>query len=326
VNNSRYQLVVSVALALGLSGCASLVAEHIQGADSFGYEHVASDADIASLGFEKGRFCPSGEEPCVSYLAAKAMGGERLRYETELGSGASSTSVALDLSRKSVPGGLHGTVVLLHGYRASKEFMLNTALYFRFLGFDVLVPDLLGHGESGGEKGYGVRDRYIIDEFISAMHAPGEPLLLLGNSMGALTAAYVSGMRPEVNGVILQAPMLSFDEAVLRYTRANHPFLAALLGDQAIVSGALRALQEAKLEIGDTDINGPISMAQVPVLLFASPEDPVAPYEKFTHLKSNRVVVKALADRNHPSMVIVGNESSAAIIEWFEGLARERGS
>jgi pimeloyl-ACP methyl ester carboxylesterase len=156
VNNSRYLLVVSITLALGLSGCASLVAEYIQGAASFGYEHVVSDADITSLGFERGRFCPPGGEFCVGYLAGKAIGGERLRYETELGSGASSTSVVLDLSRESVPVGLHGTVVLLHGYRASKEFMLNTALYFRFLGFEVLVPDLLGHGESGGEKGYGV--------------------------------------------------------------------------------------------------------------------------------------------------------------------------
>jgi pimeloyl-ACP methyl ester carboxylesterase len=326
VNNSKYQLVVSITLALGLSGCASLVAEYIQGAASFGYEHVVSDADITSLGFERGRFCPPGGEFCVGYLAGKAIGGERLRYETELGSGASSTSVVLDLSRESVPVGLHGTVVLLHGYRASKEFMLNTALYFRFLGFEVLVPDLLGHGESGGEKGYGVRDRYVIDEFISAIHASGEPLLLLGNSMGALTAVYVSEMRPDVSGVILQAPMLTFDEAVLRYTKANHPYLATLLGDRAIVSGALRALQEAKLEVGDTDINGPISRAQVPVLLFASPQDPIAPYEKFTHLKSSGVVVKALTDRNHPSMVVVGNESGASIIEWLGDLERESGS
>jgi hypothetical protein len=43
-------------------------------------------------------------------------------------------------------------------------------------------------------------------------------------------------------------------------------------------------------------------------------------------LKSSVVVVKALADRNHPSMMVVGNESGASIIEWLEDLERESGS
>jgi hypothetical protein len=48
----------------------------------------------------------------------------------------------MQLTREHLPTSLHGTVLFLHGLRTSKEFMVFNALYFRFLGFRVIVPDL----------------------------------------------------------------------------------------------------------------------------------------------------------------------------------------
>jgi len=310
---------LAVIIIVGLSGCASLVTEYIPRTGSFDYENIASGEEIAALGFEKSRYCSSEIEPCISYLSGGKIDSNRLKYATELTSGASSIVVKLDLFRESVPTGLKGTVVL-HGFRTSKEFMLNSALYFRFLGFDVLVPDLLGHGESDGKKAYGVNDRHIINELISAKHDPGKKLFLMGNSMGAVTAAYLSKIRTDIDGIILQAPMQRFDEAVLSYTKANYPYFKLILSDDVIINSGLRALREANIKVIDTDINRIISPSSTPILLFASSNDPVAPYDQFKHMKSSEITVKELTDRNHPSMSIVGDESSKMIISWLKEL------
>ena len=312
-----FKLQFFLLVAMGLSGCASLVAEYIQHAGSFDYQSIASEEDITLLGFAKSRYCSSKTGLCISYLSGGKINDNHLEYETELTSGEFSTKVALNLTRESVPTELNGTVVLFHGFRASKEFMLNTALYFRFLGFDVLVPDLLGHGESDGAKAYGVDDRHIIDELISSKHDPEDRLFLLGNSMGAVTAAYLVRMRSDVDGIILQAPMLPFDEAVLRYTRVNHPYLKLIFSDDTIKDGSLRALNDAGLAVVDTDIGRIISPSRAPLLLFASSSDPVAPYAKFKRMRSVGITVKDLPNRNHPSMSVVGDASSQIIIDWL---------
>ncbi len=312
------KLPIVLTLVIGLSGCSSLVTEYIQRADSFDYDNITSEKQIAALGFKKGRYCSSTKAPCISYLSGSAIERKRLKYETELGSGSRLTQVSLNLAREAVPNALNGTVVLIHGFRASKEFMLNTALYFRFLGFDVLVPDLLGHGESDGEKAFGVNDRYIINELISANHTGSKSLLLLGNSMGAVTAVYLANMRDDVSGIILQAPMLKFDEAVLHYTKAKYPYLHQLISDDIILDGAVGALNEANLSVNDTDISPMLSPSNLPMLIFASSQDRIAPYYKFEHLTSERIRVEELPDRSHSSMGIVGDKSSQIIIDWLK--------
>lgn len=316
------KLVVAFFIAVSLSGCASLVTKYIQNADSFDYGNITTDSDIEALGFKKDQLCSADPKaPCISYLSGKAINNKKLQYTTELTDSTSSTTVSLNLSRESVPPHLSGTVVLIHGFRASKEFMLNSALYFRFLGFDVLVPDLLGHGESGGRKAYGVNDRYMINALITAEHAAGKQLYLVGNSMGAVSAVYLTAMRSDIDGIILQAPMLKFDEAVLRYTRTNFPYLQNFIGDDDVMNAAKRALNDANIELEETDISKQLSSSAVPVLLFASSDDPVSPYNKFAHLNAENVSVIDLPRRNHPSMSVVGNESSSIIINWLRKLA-----
>jgi pimeloyl-ACP methyl ester carboxylesterase len=316
------KLIVALFIAVGLSGCAALVTKYIQNAGSFDYASITADSDIEGLGFKKGKLCSADPNSlCISYFSGKAISNKKLQYTTELTDGMSSTTVSLNLSRESVPPNLSGTVVLFHGFRASKEFMLNSALYFRFLGFDVLLPDLLGHGESGGRKAYGVNDRHILNALITAEHASGKHLYLVGNSMGAVSAVYLTAMRPDIDGIILQAPMLKFDEAVLRYMRTSFPHLQRFIGDDDIANAAMRALMDANIELEETDIGEQLSSSAVPVLLFASSDDPVAPYDKFAHLNAENISVIDLPGRNHPSMSLVGNESSTIIVNWLSKLA-----
>ncbi|MEJ2445222.1 MAG: alpha/beta fold hydrolase [Exilibacterium sp.] len=317
---SLVRLSIILFVFLGLCSCTALVSEYLQKSNSFSYDSITSDNQIESLGFKKGKYCSSESKACISYLSGGPINNKCMKYHTELKSGSYDTEVTLNLSRESVPDGISGTIVLIHGFRASKEFMLNSALYFRFLGFNVLVPDLLGHGESEGRKTFGVRDRHIIDELITSEHSPEKNLFVLGNSMGAVTAAYLSTMRVDIKGVILQAPMLRFDEAVLRYTTTNYPYLKYIFNDKDILLGATAALSKENLTVQDTDIKPILASENVPVLLFASSQDLVAPYKSFADLNSDMVLVKELLNRNHPSMGVVDNKDSKIIIDWLKEL------
>ncbi|WP_124748976.1 alpha/beta hydrolase [Alteromonas facilis] len=294
------------------------MSEYLQSAESFDFGNIASEQQIAAQGFQKREFCSSNAQDCISYYVGRPLASKKLKYQTELDSGSTTTEVTLDISREDVIEVTPATIVLVHGFRASKEFMLNTALYFRFLGYNVIVPDLLGHGESSGAKAFGVGDSHIINELINKEHISEQPLYLLGNSMGAVAATHIAKMRNDVAGIILQAPMIDFDQAVLRYANANHPYLHRIMGDTSILEGALSALTDANLTVADTNILPILSTLSIPTLILASSQDPVAPFASFADLQSNTITVEDLPNRNHPSMAIVGDDSSEIILKWLK--------
>lgn len=316
MNFIRY--IIPLLGSLTLTGCASLVSSYLQSVDSFNYSSIGSSEQIAELGFIKREYCSAKEDRCTHYFIGEPLTSRRLQYQTEISSARSTTAVELSITRDSLPVYAPSTIVLMHGFRASKEFMVNTALYFRFLGFNVIVPDLLGHGDSAGAKTFGVVDSYVINEIISKEHVSQRNLYLLGNSMGAVAATRIASMRDDVHGLILQAPMLNFSEAVYRYSNSNYPFLVGLIGDEAILKGASSALSEANLTAADTDIMPLLSSLPIPLLILTSSADEVAPYASFAALLGEQLTVKNLTNRNHPSMAVVGDRDSAIILEWLE--------
>ncbi|WPZ01429.1 alpha/beta hydrolase [Idiomarina sp. OXR-189] len=316
MNFVRYMILLLGSLIL--TGCASIVSNYLQSADSFDYRSIGSSEQIAELGFTKREYCSANEDRCTHYFIGEPLTSRRLQYQTEISSARSTTAVELSITRDSLPVYAPSTIVLIHGFRASKEFMVNTALYFRFLGFNVIVPDLLGHGDSAGAKTFGVIDSYVINEIITKEHVSQRDLYLLGNSMGAVTATRIASMRDDVRGLILQSPMLNFSEAVYRYSNSNYPFLAGLIGDEAILEGASSALSEANLTASDTDIMPILSSLSIPLLILTSSADEVSPYASFAQLRGEQLTVKNLPNRNHPSMAVIGDKDSAIILDWLE--------
>jgi len=98
-------------------------------------------------------------------------------------------------------------VILAHGYRKYKEDMGKFAKFYYDQGFDVLIPDARGHGESEGDYvGYGWHDRLdyldwtemLIEEY------DAEEIILHGQSMGASLVLMASGeeLADEVKGIV----------------------------------------------------------------------------------------------------------------------------
>jgi len=89
-------------------------------------------------------------------------------------------------------------VIGLHGYTSCglSDFCSHT-YYFHRMGFDYLIPDHRGHGESDGDYiGFGILDRFDCRAWIDYVDKrfDGEKQILLhGTSMGATTALMTVG-------------------------------------------------------------------------------------------------------------------------------------
>ena len=108
-------------------------------------------------------------------------------------------------------------VILAHGFRKQKEDMKDLAYFYYQQGFDILLPDTRGHGESEGNYiGYGWHDRldYLnwIDRLIHDYKS--ESIFLHGQSMGAALVLMVSGEKlpNEVKGIIADSGYTSVKE------------------------------------------------------------------------------------------------------------------
>ncbi|WP_102028590.1 alpha/beta hydrolase [Salirhabdus sp. Marseille-P4669] len=98
-------------------------------------------------------------------------------------------------------------VILAHGYRGKKEDMRKYVKFYYDLGFDILLPDARGHGESEGDYiGYGWHDRKDYQKWIDMLikEYGARNIILHGNSMGAALVLMTSGEKlpSEVKGII----------------------------------------------------------------------------------------------------------------------------
>lgn len=98
-------------------------------------------------------------------------------------------------------------VILAHGFRNTSDDMGKLAKLYYEEGFDILLPDSRGHGESEGNYiGYGWHDRLDYLDWIDLLieDHDAEEIILHGNSMGAATVLMTSGenLPGEVKGII----------------------------------------------------------------------------------------------------------------------------
>jgi pimeloyl-ACP methyl ester carboxylesterase len=195
--------------------------------------------------------------------------------------------------------------------------MVNSALYFRFLGFDVVIPDLLGHGESSPDIRFGIEDSKVISELLDELEIHGKTLIIVGNSLGAVAATELPNLRNDIDGLVLQAPMVVFDDAVANYMAAYSPILSSIIPASSIKNGAVKALGNAGLKIEKTDITSTLANGDTPTLILVSHSDSVAPPDSFKQLSSDLITVVEFSGRSHPSMSVITQQDNKVIQSWF---------
>lgn len=89
--------------------------------------------------------------------------------------------------------------VCCHGYGASPVAMQVQAKFFFERGFDVLLPYMRGHGNSGGKIGMAWLDRFDILRWLNKvieLYGKKVSVALFGTSMGGSAVVAAAGMEP----------------------------------------------------------------------------------------------------------------------------------
>jgi alpha-beta hydrolase superfamily lysophospholipase len=110
-----------------------------------------------------------------------------------------------------------GTVILCHGLMGNKSFVLNQAKEFVRRGYNVLMPDTRGHGESGGGKtSYGYYESEEVKLAFDFVKGHGEQTIYLwGISMGAVEIMKaIADYNLDPKGVVLEMPFGSLQSHV----------------------------------------------------------------------------------------------------------------
>jgi uncharacterized protein len=170
------------------------------------------------------------------------------------------------------------SVLLIHGIGASRSACLSRAKMFADQRWSVLMISLRAHGDSTGEfndMGYSARHDVVSAVEFLERRRPANPIVVHGLSMGAGAAVFASGeLANRIKGYILESPYRDLKVAARnRISNALPPILdrIAYLGLLVVSPLILPDLEKiAPLK----EISG--IPADVPVLILAGGEDPVA--------------------------------------------------
>ena len=172
------------------------------------------------------------------------------------------------------------TILAVHGYRnhGEREFAAMVRFYYE-MGYNVLMVDDRGHGESGGDYVcYGWQDHFDVESWIQYLiQRLGEDseIFLYGISMGAATVMITAGdsLPPQVKGVIADCGYTNIMEQfkhVLKTTYHLPSFPLIWLTRKV-------ALRRAGYDIKNCDARKALEQAELPILFIHGDEDDFVP-------------------------------------------------
>jgi len=181
-------------------------------------------------------------------------------------------------------------IILVHGYMSRGEDMAGFArLFYETYGFNVLMPDLRGHGKSEGNYiGFGWHDRLDIIQWIDdVIHRFGEEveIVLLGISMGGATVCMASGedLPKNVKFIISDCAYDSI-ENILAY-QTKHKYKLPKFPLLNVTNLFIKTF--AKYDLNDGKVYEYVKKAKVPILFIHGDNDHYVPTKMVYHLYEN---------------------------------------
>lgn len=125
------------------------------------------------------------------------------------------------------------SIVLVHGAGMDSTVWSQQARYLAARGFNVLAPDLPGHGQSGGAS---LKTIHAMGEWLAAMLADEctGSCVLVGHSMGSFVAMHAA-LSSDVRHLVLigTAAKMPVHPDLIAAAKDQLPLAAALIGDWA---------------------------------------------------------------------------------------------
>ncbi|GER90458.1 alpha/beta hydrolase [Dictyobacter vulcani] len=190
------------------------------------------------------------------------------------------------------------TVIVAHGYNCSSKLNMGpfAQMYHEELGYNVLMPDARGHGESEGNYiGFGWHERLDYLKWIHLLiQRVGEDceIALHGVSMGAATVLMTSGesLPAHVKCVVADCAYTSAND-ILAYQGKRIYHLPAF---PIIPATSLVCKLRAGYFFGEASTLKQVEKTQVPVLFIHGEEDTFVPTEMADRLHAACPTTKEL--------------------------------
>ncbi|WP_337964697.1 alpha/beta hydrolase [uncultured Flavobacterium sp.] len=120
-----------------------------------------------------------------------------------------------------------GTIIIFHGYGGEKSSMLDKSDEFIKLGFNTMLVDFMGSGNSeGNQTTIGYKEAEEVKTAFDYVSQTGEKnIYLFGTSMGAVAIMKcISDNKIEPKGIIIECPFGSMYKTVCaRFKKMNAP-------------------------------------------------------------------------------------------------------
>ncbi len=224
------------------------------------------------------------------------------------------------------------TVILIHGYKLTHREMLGFAdFYVNTCGFNVLTPDLRGHGESGGEYiSFGVKDREDIlswVEYIKQMMGENAKIILHGISMGAATALMTGAYNDDnVMGIIADCPYASGKEMMKKKIKSRFKIGVNFL--YWLMNAYVKA--KCKFSMEDSEVLEYVEHIKCPVLYIHGSEDdeitPANSYRLFEKTNSEKEIYIVLGAGHGESVFVEMDKYKRKIREFITVITRREGA
>ncbi len=121
-----------------------------------------------------------------------------------------------------------GVLLMLHGWARDNRSLVSYGVEFAQQGYRVIIPDLRGHGMSGGDwLSFGEQESADMMQF--ADHLGLTEFDVFGFSLGAATAIQLGSRDDRVKRIIAVAAMHSIAETIPKFGARSRPWIANLL-------------------------------------------------------------------------------------------------
>ena len=175
--------------------------------------------------------------------------------------------------------------IVVHGYGGSGKLMSDKSKYFYDIGYNVLIPDLRGHGKSEGDYiGMGWKDRLDIISWINFIikENPNAEIVLHGTSMGAATVLMTSGenLPSNVKAIVADCAYTSawdeFSYQLETYLKVPSSYILNVTNMVTKLKAGYSLKEASALEC--------VKKATVPILYIHGDKDKFVPYSMMDKL------------------------------------------
>lgn len=169
-------------------------------------------------------------------------------------------------------------VILCHGYMGNNESMFKYGYHFYKKGYNLLMPDLRGHGKSEGTYiGMGWHDRLDVKKWIEEIvfNESDSKILLFGVSMGASTVMMTAGEKlpPNVFAVIEDCGYASIYKEFKYQFKMIYKVPSFLILDIA----SLYTKIKARYSLKDGNVVKSLKNTNIPILFIHGNKDTYVP-------------------------------------------------